>query len=190
MASTRNTVWVVTGGNRGIGLGLVKALLARPSITVIATVRNKQARSAIRSAVADLPKGDGTAFSIIQLNFATALGPKQIRNAFNINHVDLSALNVVNVSSSVSYISYYEVIAGIYRPSKAALNWLMRAPYLQNKGLIAFALYPGFITTDIGKSAAINVKGAVKGSLKIIDSATREAVSGKFVSYKGQELPW
>ncbi|KAH7191682.1 hypothetical protein BKA60DRAFT_584393 [Fusarium oxysporum] len=34
-----------------------------------------------------------------------------------------------------------------------------------------------------------SVEEAVKGSLGIIDGAMRETVSGKFVSYKGQELP-
>ncbi|KAF9774804.1 hypothetical protein IL306_007162 [Fusarium sp. DS 682] len=247
MSSSTNIVWVVTGGNRGIGLGLVKALLARPSVTVIATVRNDQARSTLESAVADTPKGDGTAFSIVQLDFTTALAPEQIRNAFDIDHVDVLINNaaanfksypaleiptddlrsafeintigpltmvqglwplleksptpkVVNVSSSVGCITYHEVVAGAYGPSKAALNWLTRALHLQNEGTIAFALHPGFADTDMGKSAATewgfpqamleSVEEAAKGSLGIIDNATRETVSGKFVSYKGQELPW
>ncbi|RKK67318.1 hypothetical protein BFJ69_g14611 [Fusarium oxysporum] len=247
MASSTNTVWVVTGGNRGIGLGFVKALLARPSVTVIATVRNGHARSALEDATADLVKGDGTVLRIVQLDFTTALSPEQIRNAFDIDHVDIlvnnaaasfnsypvldiptddlrsafeintigpltvvqglwpllqrsSAPKVVNVSSSVGCITYHEVVAGAYGPSKAALNWLTRALHLQNEGLIAFALHPGFVDTEMGESAATewgfphamleSVGEAAKGSLRIIDSATRETVSGKFVSYKGQELPW
>ncbi|KAF4338425.1 Aflatoxin biosynthesis ketoreductase nor-1 [Fusarium beomiforme] len=247
MASSSNTVWVVTGGNRGIGLGLVKALLVRPTVTVIATVRNDQGRSALEIAIANLTKGDGTVFSIVQLDFTTALAPEQIRNAFDIDHVDVlinnaaanfksypileistddlrsafeintigpltmvqglwpllqksSAPKVVNVSSSVGCITYHEVVAGAYGPSKAALNWLTQALHSQNEGLIAFALHPGFADTVMGKSAATewgfphsmleSVEGAVKGSLEMIDTATRETTSGKFLSYKGQELPW
>ncbi|KAI7763455.1 hypothetical protein LZL87_010520 [Fusarium oxysporum] len=247
MASSTNTVWVVTGGNRGIGLGLVKALLARPSVTVIATVRNDQARSALEDATADLVKGDGTVSKIVQLDFTNAISPEQIRNAFDIDHVDIlinnaaasfksypvldiptddlcaafeintigpltvvqglwpllqksSAPKVVNVSSSVGCITYHEVVAGAYGPSKAALNWLTRALHQQNEALIAFALHPGFVNTEMGESAATewgfphamleSVEEAVKGSLRIIDGATRETVSGKFVSYKGQEIPW
>ncbi|EXL42049.1 hypothetical protein FOCG_15407 [Fusarium oxysporum f. sp. radicis-lycopersici 26381] len=247
MTSTTNTVWVVTGGNRGIGLGFVKALLARLSVTVIATVRNDQARSALEDATADLVKGDGTVLRIVQLDFTNALSPEQIFNAFDIDHVDVlinnaaasfkfypvldiptedlrSALEintigplivvqglwpllqnssvpkVVNVSSSVGCITYHEVVAGAYGPSKAALNWLTRALHQQNEALIAFALHPGFVNTEMGESAATewgfphamleSVEEAVKGSLGIIDGATRETVSGKFVSYKGQELPW
>ncbi|KAL5611092.1 hypothetical protein FOBRF1_007209 [Fusarium oxysporum] len=247
MASSTNNVWVVAGGNRGIGLGLVKALLARPAVTVIATVRNKQARSALESAVAALPKGNNTVFSIVQLDFTTALSPEQIRNPFDIDHVDVlinnaaanfksypaletptddlrsafeintigpltmvqalwpllqksSAPKVVNVSSSVGCITYHKVVAGAYGPSKAALNWLTQALHSQNEGLIAFAIHLGFADTEMGKSAATewglshamleSVDDAVKGSLEIIDNATWATVSGKFVSYKGQVLPW
>ncbi|EXK28606.1 hypothetical protein FOMG_15075 [Fusarium oxysporum f. sp. melonis 26406] len=227
-ASSTNTVWVVTGGNRGIGLGFVKALHARPSITVIATVRNDEARSGLEDATADLVRGDGEVLHIVQLGFTTAPSPDQIRNAFDIDHVDVlinnaaanfkhypvldiptddlrsafeintigplvqgiwpllqksSAPKVVNVSSSVGCITYHKVVAGAYGPSKAALNWLTRALHLQNQGLVAFALHPGL-------TRRWSVEEAVQGSLGIIESATRETVSGKFVSYKGQELPW
>lgn len=107
---------------------------------------------------------------------------------------------MVNVSSSVGCITYHEVVAGAYGPSKAALNWLTRALHLQNEGLVAFALHPGFVNTEMGESAATEwgfphamlegVEEAVKGSLGIIDTSTRGNVSGKFVSYKGQEIPW
>ncbi|KAF5695158.1 ketoreductase [Fusarium denticulatum] len=242
-----NTVWVVTGGNRGIGLGFVKALIARPSVTVIATVRDDQARTSLEDATAGLSHGDGTALRIVQLDFTNALSPEQIRNAFDIDHADIlinnaaasfksypvleiptddlrsafeintigpltvvqglwlllqksSAPKVVNVSSSVGCITYHEVVAGAYGPSKAALNWLTRALHQQNEGLIAFALHPGFVNTEMGECAATewgfphdlleSIEEAVKGSLGIIDGATRETVSGKFISYKGQELSW
>ncbi|KAF5980170.1 Aflatoxin biosynthesis ketoreductase nor-1 [Fusarium coicis] len=247
MVSSNNIVWVVTGGNRGIGLGFVKALIARPSVTIIATVRNELAHTALENATTDLVKGDGTELKAVQLDFTNALSPEQIRNAFDIDHVDVLINNaaasfksypvleiptddlrsafeintigplnfiqglwpllqkscapkVINVSSSVGCITYHEVVAGAYGPSKAALNWLTRALHQQNEALIAFALHPGFVNTEMGASAATewgfphdmleSVEEAVKGSLGIIDSATRETISGKFVSYKGQELPW
>ncbi|KAG9495578.1 hypothetical protein J7337_013828 [Fusarium musae] len=247
MASSNNAVWVVTGGNRGIGLGFVKSHIARPSVTVIATVRDDQARTALEDATADLTRGDGAILSIVQLDFTAALPPDQIRKLFDIDHVDVlinnaaasfksypvleiptddlrsafeintigpltvvqglwsllqksSAPKVVNVSSSVGCITYHEVVAGAYGPSKAALNWLTQALHLQNEGLVAFALHPGFVNTEMGESAATEwgfphamlegVEEAVEGSLGIIDSATRENVSGKFITSKGQELPW
>ncbi|KAF5231473.1 hypothetical protein FANTH_13385 [Fusarium anthophilum] len=215
MASSNNAAWVVTGGNRGIGLGFVKALIARPSVTVIATRRRRN-----------------LVYCPIGLHHRAP--PDQIRKLFDIDHIlscardpdrrpplrlrdqynrpadgrswalalvaKSSAPKVVNVSSSVGCITYHEVVAGAYGPSKAALNWITRALHLQNESLVAFALHPGFVNTEMGESAATEwgfphamlggVEEAVKGSLGIIDSATRENVSGKFVSYKGQELPW
>ncbi|KAM0484048.1 hypothetical protein ACHAP7_003555 [Fusarium lateritium] len=246
MSSHTGTVYVVTGGNRGIGLGLVKALLARPSTTVIATVRNDKSRSDLESAVNNAPKGDGSTLSIIQLDFSVAIPIEEIRSAFDLDHIDVlinnaaanfpsypaleiptadlrsafeintigpltvvqalfpllqrpTAPKVVNISSSVGCITYQEVVAGAYGPSKAALNWLTRALHLQNEQLVVFALHPGFVSTDMGDSAAkewgfplamlASVEDSVTKMLKVIDNSTRETVSGKFVSYKGEELP-
>jgi len=38
--SSSNTVYLITGANRGLGLGLVTALLKRPNTTIIAGVRD------------------------------------------------------------------------------------------------------------------------------------------------------
>jgi NAD(P)-dependent dehydrogenase (short-subunit alcohol dehydrogenase family) len=247
MSSHKDAVYVVTGGNRGIGLGLVKALLARPSTTVIATVRNDKSRSDLESAIESVPKGDGSALAIAQLDFSAGIPTEKIRSAFDIDHIDVlinnaaasfqsypaleipttdlrsafeintigpltvvqalwpllqksAAPKVINISSSVGCITYQEVVAGAYGPSKAALNWLTRALHLQNEQLVAFALHPGFVGTDMGEFAATewgfplamlaSVEDSVTEMLKVIDGATRETVSGKFITYKGQELPW
>ncbi|RGP80717.1 hypothetical protein FLONG3_1192 [Fusarium longipes] len=247
MTPISNTVYVVTGANRGIGLGLAKSLLARANTTVFATVRNDQSQSSLESALEDAVKGDGSSLSIVQLDFSTALSPEHIRAAFDVDRVDVlinnaafsprsypvleipindlrssfeintigpltvaqglwpylqrsSAPKIVNVSSSVGCITFQEVVAGAYGPSKAALNWLTRALHMQNEGLVAFALHPGFVSTEMGDTAATewgfplsmleNVENSVKGMLRVIDGATREDTSGKFITNKGQELPW
>jgi len=247
MSSSTNTVYVVTGGNRGIGLGFVKALLARPNTTVVATVRNDKSQSSLESDLASAPKGDGSTVSIVQLDFSTALSSDTIRAAFDVDHIDVlinnaavsfpnypaleipisdlrsafeintigpltvvqglwpllqksTAPKVVNVSSSIGCITYHEVVSGAYGPSKAALNWLTKALHEQNEGLIAFALHPGFVRTDMGDTAATawgfplemleSVESSVEGMLEVIDGATREATSGKFVRSKNRELPW
>ncbi|KAM0370831.1 hypothetical protein HYE67_002159 [Fusarium culmorum] len=245
--NSTNTVYVVTGGNRGIGLGLVKALVARAHSTVFATVRNRESQSPLEAALEGVPRGDNSTISIVHLDFSTALSPEHIRAAFDIDRVDVlinnaaisppsylaleipisdlrssfeintigpltvtqglwpylkgsSAPKVVNVSSSVGCITFQEVVAGAYGPSKAALNWLTQALHLQNEGLVAFALHPGFVRTEMGDSAATewgfplsmleSVESSAEGMLKIIDGATREKTSGKFITNKGQELAW
>ncbi|KAF4992164.1 hypothetical protein FGRMN_7370 [Fusarium graminum] len=247
MSSESPTVYVVTGGNKGIGLGLARALLARPLTTIIATVRDDKAHSTLKYGTASAPVGNGSSLSIIELDFSAAFPPEKIREAFDIDHIDVLINNaaanfqsypvleipttdlrsafeintigpltvtqglwpllqksakpkVVNVSSSVGCITYHEVVTGAYGPSKAALNWLTRALHMQNEELIAFALHPGFVNTDMGELAATewgfpssmltSVENSVGGMIKMIDEATRETASGKFVSYKGQELPW
>jgi norsolorinic acid ketoreductase len=44
--SSSNAVYLITGANRGLGLGLVTALLKRPNTTIIAGVRDVSSSSA------------------------------------------------------------------------------------------------------------------------------------------------
>ncbi|KAI8650375.1 hypothetical protein NCS57_01371000 [Fusarium keratoplasticum] len=246
-AENNNTVYVVTGANRGIGLGLVKTLLSRPSVTVIASVRNDDAATSLKSDTDSVTKGENTSLIIVKLDFSNALAPEQIRDAFTVDHVDIlinnaafspsmtlaaetpadnlraafeintigpltvfqglwpllqksTAPKVINVTSSVGCITIQEGPGGAYGPSKAALNWLTRALHMQNQGLVAVALHPGWVQTRMGELCARDwgfpgsppetIEWSVEGMLQIIDEATREKYSGKFVTYKGQELPW
>jgi len=92
MASdSKNTVYVVTGGNRGLGLGLSKALLTRPNNTVIATVRNEQKATELKQETASVATGSGSTLHIVQLDFSTAVAPEKILEAFKngIDHIDV-----------------------------------------------------------------------------------------------------
>ncbi|KAM5350421.1 hypothetical protein ACJ41O_006926 [Fusarium nematophilum] len=248
MASgAKNTVYVVTGGNRGIGLGLVKTLLARTSTTVIATVRNDEAAASLEEELSGAAAGKDSAFEIARLDFSTALPPDQIRAAITADHIDVLICNaaisppmtltaqtpaadlrdafevntigpltvfqglwpllqksaapkLINVTSSVGCITFQEVPGGAYGPSKAALNWITRALHIQNEGLVAVALHPGWVQTRLGEFSAKEwgypgappetIEGSVNGMLEVIDGATRDTTSGKFVTHKGQILPW
>ncbi|KAI8711447.1 hypothetical protein NCS52_01408100 [Fusarium sp. LHS14.1] len=248
MASKDNsTVYVVTGANRGIGLGLVKTLLSRPSVTVVASVRNDDAAASLKSDTDSVTKGENSSLIIVKLDLSNALAPEQIRDVFTVDHVDIlinnaafspsmalvtetpadnlraafeintigpltvfqglwpllqksTAPKVINVTSSVGCMAIQEGPGGAYGPSKAALNWLTRALHMQNQGLVAVALHPGWVQTRMGELCARDwgfpgsppetIEGSVEGMLQIIDEATREKYSGKFVTYKGQELPW
>ncbi|KAF4334508.1 aflatoxin biosynthesis ketoreductase nor-1 [Fusarium beomiforme] len=245
----QNTVYVVTGANRGVGLGLVKTLLTRPSTTVVATVRSDEAAASLRRDLSNVSADKDSTFEIVQLDFSAALPPEQIRDAIapTVDHVDILICNaavsppmtlaaqtpaanlrtafevntigpltvfqglwpmlqksampkVINVTSSVGCIAFQEVPGGAYGPSKAALNWITRALHLQNEGLVAVALHPGWVQTDMGEFSAKEwgcpgvtletVENSVQGMLNIIDGATRDTTSGQFVTYKGQVLPW
>lgn len=244
---SNNTVYVVTGANRGIGLGLVNTLLSRPSVTVVATVRNGDAATSLKLNTSSVTKGDNSSLIVIQLDFSSVLTPETIRDAVPVDHVDILINNaafsssmtlaaetpvdnlraafeintigpitvfqglwpllqksatpkVINVTSSVGCITVQEGPGGAYGPSKAALNWFTRALHMQNEGLVAVALHPGWVQTRMGELCARDwgfpgappetIEGSVEGMLQIIDEATRDKYSGKFVTYKGQELPW
>ncbi|KAL4863357.1 hypothetical protein BDV12DRAFT_202200 [Aspergillus spectabilis] len=107
------------------------------------------------------------------------------------------------MSSSVGSIGDQEPVpGGAYGPSKAAGNWLTRALHLQHSasGLVSVALHPGWVQTALGELAARDwkydagppetVENSVTGILAVIDGATRETASGKFLTYTGQELAW
>ncbi|OJI97025.1 hypothetical protein ASPVEDRAFT_121411 [Aspergillus versicolor CBS 583.65] len=252
--STANITWVISGANRGIGLGLVKRLLSRPSTTVIATVRNNETASNLTADAKNIPMKPGNQLYIIPLDFSAAIPPETIRDAFtatvpSLDHIDVLICNAgfstpmslttetsaealracfevntiaplmlfqalwpllqkspraskfISISSSVGSIGGQEPVpGGAYGPSKASINWLTRSLHIQNEGLIAVALHPGWVQTNMGDFAAKEwnyapgapetVENSVTGVLEVVDGATREAASGKFLSYTGQELPW
>ncbi|KAH7173131.1 uncharacterized protein B0J16DRAFT_405397 [Fusarium flagelliforme] len=245
----KNTVYAVTGANRGVGLGLVKTILVRPSTTVIATVRNDKAAKSLQGELANVAAGKDSTFEVVQLDFSASLPPEQIRNviASKVDHVDILICNaavsppmtlaaqtpaedlrtafevntigpltvfqglwpllqksaapkLINMTSSVGCITFQEVPGGAYGPSKAALNWITRALHIQNESLVTVALHPGWVRTDMGEFSAREwgfpgapmetVENSVQGILEVIDGATRDTTSGKYVTYKGQILPW
>lgn len=94
-----NTVYVVTGANSGLGLGMVKTFLSRPSTTVIGTVRNAAASEALKSEAASVQAGNGSSLHIIQLDFTNAVPVEKIRETFaaacpdHVDHVDVLVNN-------------------------------------------------------------------------------------------------
>ncbi|KDN70839.1 putative short chain dehydrogenase/reductase family oxidoreductase [Colletotrichum sublineola] len=254
-----NTVYVVTGTNNGIGLGLVKALLARSSITIVASVRNEEAAASLRSAVAGVARGNDSELHVMLLDFTQAPTPaavieafksatlgridrvdvlisnaaapfpmththatsaEDLRNAFEINTIaplmvvqglwplmkkiqgpsDVSA-KFIGITSSVGSIGSQEPFpAGAYGPSKAALNWLVKSLHAQHEGLVSVAIHPGWVQTYMGNYVAQEWKydpgppdtidSSANGVLAVIDGATRETTSGKFVTQTGEILPW
>ncbi|MBF0324056.1 MAG: SDR family oxidoreductase [Alphaproteobacteria bacterium] len=79
-----------------------------------------------------------------------------------------------------------------YRASKAALNMVIKglSVDLAASGVIALALSPGWVRTDMGgPTAPLDAQTAVAGMRTVIGGATLKD-SGKFLHYDGTELPW
>jgi len=79
-----------------------------------------------------------------------------------------------------------------YRASKAAVNAIMKSMSidLAKRGIIAIAMHPGWVQTDMGGAkATLDIETSVRGMKKVIDGL-RPADSGRFLSWDGSELPW
>jgi NAD(P)-dependent dehydrogenase (short-subunit alcohol dehydrogenase family) len=93
-------VYFITGANRGIGLGLVKALLARPLTTVIATVRNAEAAASLELEVSKLSNSESSALHIKQLDLSTAPSTENIIELLpaSVGHIDVLINNAAIIA--------------------------------------------------------------------------------------------
>ena len=80
----------------------------------------------------------------------------------------------------------------LYRTSKAAANMVMKSLAIDfaPSGVIAIALHPGWVKTDMGgPNALIPVEVSVSGMKRVLDGLSL-ADSGKFIGFDGIEVPW
>lgn len=79
-----------------------------------------------------------------------------------------------------------------YRSSKAALNLLVKALSidLAPRGVRTIAVHPGWVSTDMGSSAApVTPPESVAGIRRVVAGYGAER-TGRFYQYDGKELPW
>lgn len=79
-----------------------------------------------------------------------------------------------------------------YRASKTALNMLTTAmkSELRDRGISVMLVHPGWVETDMGgPNAPIQAEESVAGIMARIEEQTMD-MTGRFVDYTGQVLPW
>ena len=79
-----------------------------------------------------------------------------------------------------------------YRASKAAVNSIMKSmgTDLGKRGVIAVALHPGWVQTDMGgQNADVTVPDSVRGLRNVIADLTPDD-AGAFIAYDGKRMPW
>jgi NAD(P)-dependent dehydrogenase (short-subunit alcohol dehydrogenase family) len=79
-----------------------------------------------------------------------------------------------------------------YRASKAALNAAMKSLSidLRPQGIGVLLLHPGWVKTDMGgPNAPTSPEASVSGMRRVIDGYRPED-SGRFLNFRGEELPW
>jgi NAD(P)-dependent dehydrogenase (short-subunit alcohol dehydrogenase family) len=79
-----------------------------------------------------------------------------------------------------------------YRASKAGVNAIMKsmAVDLVERGVIAIAMHPGWVRTDMGgQKAPLDIETSVRSIKEVIDGL-QATDSGKFLSWDGSDIPW
>jgi len=102
---------------------------------------------------------------------------------------------VINISSDSGCITKRSRKGGgySYSSSKAALNMITKALSvdLAEYGIIVASLHPGWVKTtmEYTENAPLMPEESIRGLIKVIESLNIED-TGKFIDWKGNELPW
>ncbi len=226
------TTILITGANRGLGLGMARHAVER-GYTVIGTARDPKSAddlNAIASRVEQLDTSDHDSIDAL----AKSLGDTPIDILVNnagifphecddINDFDPGAFERVmrvntlgpilttralvgnlarserklNISISSNLGSITDACKGEmgfvgYRTSKAALNMANAtiAHQLKGKGITSVVIHPGWVQTDMGGPQAPLVPEESTGSILNTIEKISPDDNGRFLDYKGDELPW
>ena len=100
---------------------------------------------------------------------------------------------IANMSSEVGSITnntWSTMYA--YRPSKAALNMVTKSLIvdLASEGIVAVALHPGWVQTDMdGQNAPLTAEQSVQGLITVLASLD-DSKNGGFFDFSGKTQPW
>nr|ACO11407.1 C-factor [Caligus rogercresseyi] len=205
---------LITGCNRGIGLGLVKEFLKSESLPnkIIATCRDKSKAEELMA----LESSNANRLKVLELEVAKyendykdfvqevdkELGPEGGLNLL-INKAVSSARNeapmgtekAVILQMSTAVASINENAGGgnyAYRCSKTALNMSMKNTSLElgPKGILVLSMHPGWVLTDMGGSnAMITVDTCVSTMVETIKQLG-EKDQGAFLRYNNTPISW
>ncbi len=128
----------------------------------------------------------------VQTLEVNTLGPLRVIQAFMPNLSASPAAKIVTLTSRMGSMSMARSDHVAYRASKAAANKVMQAlaTDLGPRGIAVAALHPGWVRTDMGGSGAdIDVGEAAEGLIGVIDRLD-VAGAGRFLDWRGEELPW
>jgi len=225
---------LITGANRGIGLGLTRLFLAS-GYQVLAAARNpdgardlweleseykgrcqlvpldvaaptsvKQLARELRGRGIDILINNAGVYPDANLSFdrltvddftkaftVNTLGPIQVTQALLPNLRASHSRIVAVVSSRMGSIA--DNTSGgayAYRISKAAVDMFVKTLSNDEPDLIAVALHPGWVKTEMGGSAApVEVDDSAAGLHHVLTSL-KPRDTGRFIDFKGKDIPW
>lgn len=98
---------------------------------------------------------------------------------------------VANISSVMGSIADNRIGGSpSYRISKAALNMFTKELAIEEPGVIALSLHPGWVQTKMGgENADVPARASAEGLLTVVARATQRD-SGTYLRYTGERIPW
>lgn len=130
--------------------------------------------------------------TVAPLMLTKAFLPLLRRAASQRNNEDSAKTFIVNISTILASIAENTGTMYPYRTSKAALNMVTKSlsADLTSDGIMAVALHPGWVKTDMGgQGGNLTVKESVEALLTVIGSLD-ESKNGGFFDFSGKALPW
>jgi NAD(P)-dependent dehydrogenase (short-subunit alcohol dehydrogenase family) len=133
--------------------------------------------------------------AVAPLMISKAFLPLLKKSAAASGSADMSSSRAIIVNISTMMASIADNSSGgiyPYRASKAALNMINKSLSVDLKadGILAIALHPGWVLTDMGgKNALIDTQKSVQGMLHVLEELS-DKDTGCFVNYKGDRIPW
>jgi NAD(P)-dependent dehydrogenase (short-subunit alcohol dehydrogenase family) len=99
--------------------------------------------------------------------------------------------HVINVSSQMGSIAdNHSGGSHAYRASKAALNMFMKGVSIEEPWLTTVSVHPGWVKTSMGgDNAPTSIEDSVTGLMRVLQGLRSED-SGRFINYRGENLPW
>ncbi|KAK6371658.1 uncharacterized protein PV06_01321 [Exophiala oligosperma] len=173
--ATTKTTYLITGGNRGIGKGLVAAYLSRPNNTVIAGVRDLQHPTSV--SLQSLPKDPSSSLIVVKIDSLSETDALDAVAKLESKH-DVDNLDVVVANAGISaiwpavaeakpsdMIDHYRVNAvGITLLFQAVLPLLKKSS--SNKNITPKFVTLGTIAGSIAAQETVPVPNAAYGPSK------------------------
>jgi NAD(P)-dependent dehydrogenase (short-subunit alcohol dehydrogenase family) len=120
------------------------------------------------------------------------LGPLRLVQAFLPAMLRADNPRIALMSSGLGSMATEGATNIAYRAAKAALNKIAQglAHDLKREKVTVVALNPGWVRTDMGgKNADLSVEESAVGLIEAIDALTL-ADTGRFIDYRGRDVPW
>lgn len=119
--------------------------------------------------------------------------PQRVAELFVDNVAAADNGRIVTISSMLGSMKL-NTVGGlyVYRATKAGVNAIMRSMGidLAERGVIAVAMHPGWVKTDMGgPNADIEPQESIRGMISVIDELT-PGDAGKCLAWNGDVLPW